>query len=268
MNKTIWISFWTVVLSSNLLAMPVVTNGLVAHWSGNVVGSNALDDSGNNHTGTLLNGASTTPGPQGNALSFDGSNDFISVSNSSAFDFFDFSLSVFVFTDPSTNTGERRTISRDDILTAGGDGREAYAIKTSSGAGGNNKALFGVINGGAVESIADPNELSLGWHHIVATKEGTTLKLFVDSLLVASAVGNLSGEISPESTLAIGQVDPSFNGEFFNGLMDNVSIYNRALSEGEVGLIFNEFNGVVPEPSSILLLTFAVFLIGSRKIRS
>ena len=73
------------------------------------------------------------------------------------------------------------------------------------------------------------------WHHLVGTADGSRTRIYVDGVLVDEDVFTSNG-INSTQTLAIGQ-DNGVNGGsyFFNGKIDDVRIYNRALSAAEVG---------------------------------
>ena len=82
--------------------------------------------------------------------------------------------------------------------------------------------------------------LSNAWHHYVATYDGSVVKLFVDGNMVysGSQTGNLdSGAVNP--TIGWGS---TFSSHYhLNGLIDEIHIYNRALSEAEIRAIYNYY---------------------------
>jgi hypothetical protein len=78
----------------------------------------------------------------------------------------------------------------------------------------------------------DVTTISVGeWHHLAATYNGSALKLYVDGNLVATTRAStaLSSGAFP---LFIGG-NPLW-GEFFKGTIDEVRVYNRALTDGEI----------------------------------
>ena len=215
-------------------------SGMVGWWPGD---GDANDIVGSND-GTLQNGATFAPGMVGQAFSFDGENDYVDFGSSTAFDVMDFTIDAWVFIDPAKNIGERRVISRDDFSVEGADGRELYVLKSSSphitGCDGvNNRPVFAILKGDVFSSVCSPSDLTAGWHHLAGVRSGSTITLYVDGFPVASSTGAITEIISPEAPLVIGQVSPAFNGEFFDGLIDEVEIFNRALSQSEIQAIFN-----------------------------
>src|SRR5205814_9746391 len=90
----------------------------------------------------------------------------------------------------------------------------------------------------AANSLYGPDLLSEGaWAHLAATYDGADLRLYVDGVQVASQsqTGLIESSTNP---LHLG--GDEFFGQFFDGVMDDVRIYNRALSardiQGDMGL--------------------------------
>ena len=71
------------------------------------------------------------------------------------------------------------------------------------------------------------------WHHISATFSVQVLKLYVDGVLMASYTGTSAGPIKT-STLPLFLGGNPLWGEFFAGVLDDVKIYNRALTQAEI----------------------------------
>lgn len=75
------------------------------------------------------------------------------------------------------------------------------------------------------------------WHHIIGTFDGITRKLFVDSNNVVSN-SDYTGKITASGReFKLGYSDSGAT--YFNGLIDDVRIYNRALSAEEIQAIYN-----------------------------
>jgi hypothetical protein len=95
----------------------------------------------------------------------------------------------------------------------------------------------------------------------------------VDGILVGSTTTTITGPISPNAPLVLGQVSPAYNGEFLNGLVDEPDLFSRALSPAEIQAIYNAGSagkhqtisgsaslkvGTAPATSSALSLTRSV----------
>lgn len=216
--------------------------GLVAWYPAE---GNANDVVGG-HNGTLVGGVTFAPGKFGQAFSLDGTSGYINAGSSSAFDLGDFTIAAWISVDPAANTGERRVVSRDDILV--GSPRQAYTLKSSMpfACPVNGGAGLAIIAGGVLSTVCANAPLSTGFHHLAGTRSGSTIMLYVDGVLVSSASAS-NAVISPAAPLVIGQVSLVLNGEFFAGLIDEVQIYNRALSASEIQTAMNS-GGAPPAP--------------------
>ena len=99
------------------------------------------------------------------------------------------------------------------------------------------------------------------WYHVVASYDAVThkAKMYINGSLANGGVFTLSQNLNLGNEIRIGG-DP-YNDNFMNGMIDDVAIWNRTLSDGEVSQLFSE-NGVVinnattnavPEPSTLAL---------------
>jgi hypothetical protein len=86
--------------------------------------------------------------------------------------------------------------------------------------------------------------LTSGWHHVVATGDGSTLRLYVDGVLIGSA-GTFSGTLSL-NTMAVGAAIRTSVGLYWNGKIDDVLLYRRGLLEGEVRFLYDYGRRVYP----------------------
>jgi hypothetical protein len=97
------------------------------------------------------------------------------------------------------------------------------------------------------------------WYHAVGTYDGNTARLYLNGVEVASKDLGITMYTGNNYDLMLGAVSWSSSQEELNGMIDEVAIWNRALSSSEITEIYNYGSGappVVPEPvSSILFLT-------------
>ncbi len=94
-------------------------------------------------------------------------------------------------------------------------------------------AGFGLHGGGAGPAAWSTTVVFDGeWHHVAAVLRGTTEEIWVDGVLEATAV--ISKNFVDSGAFAVGRLGQCC--EWFNGLMDEVKIWNRGLSAGEIGL--------------------------------
>ncbi len=215
----------------SVTAPPVATtpttagnNGLVAAYNFEDTGSsNAIDISGQGNHGTLKGATQVTTGRFGKALAFDGINDWVTINDAASLDLTTgMTLEAWVF--PTTSSGTR------DILIKEGAGVDIYNLYARNWRGLPEANIFlGGINQTAEEGGAAlaPNV----WTHLAGTYDGTSLWLFVNGTEVARTP--MSGLITTSAgPLRIG--GNSLWGEFFKGRIDEVRVYNRALSATEI----------------------------------
>ena len=215
----------TVVVS---VTAPV--SGLVGAWSFNeAAGTTAADRSGNGRVGTIRQAAWTPNGKYGAALSFDGINDWVTVADHASLDLTT-GMTLEAWVRPGAMSGWETVLMKE--RTAG----YVYGLYAHDGAPLNGGAAVpsgNVTAGGAVRTLRGTTELAVGtWTHIATTYDGTTQRLFVNGQEVASRPQ--TGPIAVSGgVLRIGG-NNSWTDEFFQGEIDEVRVYNRALSQPEI----------------------------------
>lgn len=113
-------------------------------------------------------------------------------------------------------------------------------------------------NGNGNDNVDIADLVAGEWHHHAITKQGTTLSYYLDGVFVQSST--LNEAIGTESLpFFIGGNAGAGAGEHFTGSIDDVRIYDNALSAAEVGAL------VVPEPSSLLLGALSLGMMLRRK---
>jgi len=244
----------------------ILADNPVAYWrleETGVAGANlAADFSGNGHTGTYQNEVA-----RGNSralmydvdnrvATFDGSNDYIGINESiDDADFIgaDGSYSIELW----FNADDRH---QGDLLgfTAAGTNNHAILLETESD--GRLRFLHRAPAGGGggtdiyTDASANPYDVDQ-WHHLVAVKDGDLdeMRLYLD--------GDLAGTASNATTidfdldLGIGRLGKSYSGRYFNGMIDEISLYNWAFNESDV---LSHMSAAVPEPSTFALATLGL----------
>jgi len=221
------------LLSINLFAQVDLTTGLVAHYQMN---GNADDNTSNQYNGTLEGVTSTTDrfGNENSALYFDGSS-HIKITGISEDDFL------------TDNTmGVSLWIKQDELLKEapflfclyGNSYKELYRIAISSS---KTHIRFNDSEGTSTWPTSD-TDLSLGeWTHIVATNTGGDIVLYINGNEVARKA-NFKPILNNSGTLIIGaDYDNSSDiNQFFKGSMDEIRVYNKALSYEEVKALYED----------------------------
>jgi len=202
--------------------------GLVAAYSFDE-GSGALlgDGSSNANTGTIANGAWTTSGRFGNALTFNGTSTMVTVPDSASLDLTNaMTLEAWVY---PTALSDWRTVIMKENATS-----HVYLMYASDNAP--YPAAY-VRTNGTEQSAPGTNPLPLNaWSHLAATYNGSVLRIYVNGTQVASTTVTGSIDTSTQP-LQIG--GNSVWGEYFAGRIDELRIYNRALSASEIAADMN-----------------------------
>lgn len=230
----------TLIFSLSVLAQ-IPSAGLVGSWPFN---GNANDESINNNNGTVLGATLTTDrfGNPNSAYSFDGVDDYISLGSDPALYRYntDFTISAWVrrtvnppgftqpiFTNRTSNTGSEFFIDGASNSLAGHLGYATY-----------NGSTYGITR----SNITVP--INAGYQHVVMVysyngSNNNSVKLYINNVLDKTTNGLIDIPISTEAT-RIGW-SPYFpqSDRYFEGDIDDIFVYNRALDSAEVDTLYN-----------------------------
>jgi hypothetical protein len=213
-----------------------LATGLVAAYGFDEgAGSQLADASGNGHTGTI-SGGTWVPGRFGNALSFDGTSAFVDLGSLGTFYQSGFTLEAWV-----KKSGTKKDAAVVGTWTSEGGGGPMMWVDHIAGDYEltlGNVALSGYLDSGTTPSVGQ-------WQHIAATFDGTTARFYVDGTEVANRT--VTGSVGTSNTWRIGAYGSSPDG-FFDGAVDDVRIYNHALSAAEIQNDMNQPVTVVVPP--------------------
>ena len=204
-------------------------NGLVGYWP---FCGNANDASGNGNNGTV-NGATLTTDRFGNtnkAYNFDGVDDFININNSNSLNpTSQITISAWV------NTSAYNSSNASMVVNKGWDqGPGHYDLLVFSS---NNKSRFVIGNNIFVESSSTVNINQ--WTLITASIDSLTMKIYVNGILENTVTQNNNNSFGTNTDpLYIGKHDYLNHPYFFNGIIDDIGIWNRALSPQEIQQLY------------------------------
>jgi hypothetical protein len=187
-------------------------------------GTTIADISGTGNTGSISNATWTTAGHTGSALSFNGTNALVSVPDSNSLDLTSgMTLEAWVY---PTALG---TTWRTAVIKEQPSANLTYALYANTET---TRPSGHVYVNGAESSVKGSSALSLNaWAHLAATYDGTTLRVYVNGTQAATKTvgGNIT---TTNGALRIG--GNNIWGEWFGGRIDDVRVYNRALSTIEI----------------------------------
>ena len=218
------------------------TDGLVGWWKFDETnGPIAYDSSGNGNDGNLSGGPTWTSGKIGGALHLDGVDDYVKVMHSDELNLVNsFSIALWVKISRKAASGDytsdQNLISKRLNLV---NYSEAYALKVFGPDRPNaGRAEFGTNASTfsppwhAGSSIFDTN----GWYHLTVTIDNQSVKIYINSS--TDSESSYTGQLSiNEQPIFIGiKADMT---RAVKGLIDDIRIYNRALSAAEVQALYN-----------------------------
>ena len=204
-------------------------------------GTTVVDASGKGNIGTISGATRTTQGRFGKALSFDGVNDWVTINDAASLDLTTgMTLEAWVY--PTVNMTQWATVVLKE--QPGGGLYELYAN------GDQSQPLTSVTVGGKYRVLSGgPWLLANQWTHLAATYDGTTQRLYVNGTQVAQRPQTGPTQVS-SSPLRLG--GNSVWGEFFKGRIDEVRVYNRALSAAAINADLN--TAIATSAPSVLLI--------------
>jgi hypothetical protein len=222
-----------------ILCMPA-PSGLVDWWPGE---GNANDTAGTNN-GTLVNGAGFAAGEVGQAFSLDGVQSYVSIPDSPSLDSFISSITIEAWIKVTQFSPSQIWTA---IVTKGDSSWRLHRYGLTSRISFSTDGLSNVDLDGN-KSVDDGQ-----WHHVAAVYDGTNKFIYVDGTLDIStpATGSISQNNYP---VCIGE-NAQMTGRIFDGLIDEVSLYNRALTASEIQAIYaagSEGKCYTPAPPVIL----------------
>lgn len=204
--------------------------GMVAWYPG----ENSATDIRGGNDGTMQNGAAFAPGRVGQAFSFDGSNDYISIPKTPALNFGtgDFSVEFWVKFNNTASLGGM--VSGDNFGAAGDYNGWLFNNDFSSGGMGwmTRKASVGATHA----RFAAGNFSNGTWYHLAGVRSGRTLSFYVNGTLVSSGTEGSAIDVSNPYEIRIGSLSLG-SPQNFPGMIDELALYSRALSPSEVASV-------------------------------
>ncbi|QQS58667.1 hypothetical protein IPN35_03630 [Candidatus Peregrinibacteria bacterium] len=226
----------------------------IAHWKMNDnAGNTTVTDAMGSFNGTAQRNTSTvtTTGKINEALTFNGSSDYVNIPDNNALDITrNITLSAWIKTTTKDNV-YRRII--DKSYTVG------YVLNMVGDSSGRVMTEMQHISAVGTTNVADGN-----WHMITSTYDGNAIRIYVDGNLQRSTA--YTGSINANSyNLTIGMDNSNFPGqEKFIGSIDDVRIYDRTLSSDDIAILYNSGTGT--EDSSPILSQYST--LGSTSLGS
>jgi hypothetical protein len=228
--------------STNLpRAVTPAPEGLVAWWKGE---SNLMDVISGS-SGFVTNGAGYGPGKVGTGMSFDGVYGRVCIPDSTALNFGsnqNFSVEAWIQAQPNPGNSNGITVIVDKSDSLRPDWILGWQFYLENGQLG-----FKVMHGPTAEqrywTTLAPNLCDGGFHHVAASLDRNSTtggRLYVDGAPVMTFDPTLEpGDLSSTGMLLIGNGSIPEIHDYFKGIIDEVSLYNRPLTDAEVLSVYS-----------------------------
>ena len=206
-----------------------ISKGLVGCWLFNEgAGTKVFDISGKNNRGTLTNGPTWGTGQIGGGVVFtSASSQCIVASNVTAPLF---SISAWVY---KKTTGSQSVVAQ----TNSGTTQSSFELRINGNSG--------FSAGGVFKEVTIPDISLNTWHHVLLIYNGSDLRYYLDGVLTVGPTAKSGTPDTPANSFAIGRLGAYTGGQYWDGSIDEVRIYNRALSATEARRLYTEpFAGI------------------------
>jgi len=219
--------------NAGIIIRPVHHFGLVGYWNlDEGEGTTANDHSGNNNHGTMMWMATSTPtggwtdGQIGKALEFDGGDDYVEKINASNLASSQGSISLWInpYDDASRHPLELWQVEYTDYLLISHVSSAFYFYIEDN-------------NDYKVQVNTSADFPQNAWYHFVVTQDGGGIKIYVNGAKQSLTITDDSSYWTSHLSNITAWIGKSSWAKFY-GLIDEVRVYNRALSAGEVGRLY------------------------------
>ena len=202
--------------------MADITSNLVLRYSmdpASISGTTLTDDSGNGNTGTLVNGPTQVAGKVGGALQFVAANSQYVTNSTFSYAFTNLTVAAWISISPSST---HAIVCTDN--TSGGHG---WFFQINS-----NRTLSFFTD--TRSYVGGSTAIPTGWVHVVAVISGSTLAIYANGINVTSS--QPGGPLwNGYPGLLVGSYALT---RLFNGIIDEVRVYSRALSSADVAALY------------------------------
>ena len=236
-----WVSVVVLAMFGLMLQMrPVHAQSNIAYWPlDDWVGGTARDVTENGNDGTLVHGPVWVTGQINGALEFDGLDDYVKVAHSPTLNITGNALTITAWVKAETTGTQQIILSKPYLSTSHQSPYFAYSIYLLYAGSSGYSPLFWITwSGGGYSYIQSSQNIPTGqWVHIAGVYDRSLMRIYVDGILRGSAAasGNPIGYTTPLRLGTNGGLS-----EFFKGQMDDVRIYDIALTGQEVLDLYND----------------------------
>ena len=198
---------------------------IAAYGFDELAGPSTANATGNGNNGAISGATWSASGRYGAALNFDGTNDLVTVNDANVLDLTT-GMTLEAWVNPDVAPSNWRSIIAKERAS------NSLTYQLTAGSNSSNRPATRIYAGGAVRSLPGGTRLTAGtWVHLASTYDGTSMRLFVNGVQVATQAQ--TGAITATTNqLRIG--GSTTMSQYFDGRVDEVRIYARALTAAEI----------------------------------
>ncbi|MEW5924403.1 MAG: LamG-like jellyroll fold domain-containing protein, partial [Candidatus Zixiibacteriota bacterium] len=218
---------WTQGLNCTSNPCEAISSDLAGYWSlDEGTGTIAIDHSGNGNNGSFVSEPVWCDGIIDHALDFDGIDDYIQVPDAPSLDITGYGITFMAWVKSPLFTNYAWVIGKSGLggwsdmawwLLTRTDGAIRYAIKSDNS---------------TMEREVTANLTTNTWYHLAVTYDASYMRLYVDGIVIDSCAK--SGQMNANDGLLLIGLDGFNPSNHFNGIIDEVKLYNRSLSKLEI----------------------------------
>lgn len=218
--------------------------GLLGNWRANGGTSTTMYDSSQYANNGDIDGASWVAGKRlKNALSFDGTDDYVDCGTNARYNFTseDFSIEFIV------KIAEARS---HWLFNRGGFNADGYYVNIL--AAGTVRIRFNQSGAGQAQLSNAVITDTTAWYHVIITRTGATVKIYIDGVDETGSAVALTDPASSTKTIWFGRNHAGTT--FFKGILDELRIYNRVLNSQEIARHYTASKVILPQKNKKLKL--------------
>lgn len=211
-----------------------ITTGLLGHWAlDEGSGTTATDSSGNSHTGTFVDVPTWQAGRVGSgALQFDGTNDALTLATPSTLNANTYTISFWI-NGSASFSGTVYRLTKSTSITAF---NSKYQIDVTP-----SSVMFRTGDGTASsdDDVYSTTLTAGSWWHIVCSLDGSNVKsCYRNGTLISSTTNDVNVTLNTPVAAYLASGRPDTQNNNFEGIIDDILVYNRALSESDIQELF------------------------------
>lgn len=231
---------------TNSQNQPIMPSGVVGYWSCNDYSGNKLKDySGNNNDGTIT-GCTFGVGKRAGALSFSGllGTNYVDCGTATDCNFTTSDFTIMFWANPATlNVSTAGNKDFCSVFMGNGSYQEKGWYMQVPGAPSNGSAIIFVTNQNTAHQFICSNNGYLTvntWQHIAVVRNGTVGRIYYNGAEVSYLTQDaITSPTSATYNLLFGKYPADNNNYWYNGLLDDITMYNKALSASDILTIYN-----------------------------